>query len=154
MWQNAHDAYLESRVLSADPIELVQLLYQTASDAIWEARRHLEAGEVRERSRAISRGSAALLELAAALDFERGGEVAQRLAQLYDYMLRRLTEANFKQVDAPLAEVLDLLATLAEGWASLRQTPQSQVAAPDGRWGRGPFQQESAMATSSQAWSF
>jgi len=154
MWNNAHDAYLESRVLSAGPIELVRLLYQTATGAVRDARRHLEEGAVIERSRAISKASAVVLELTAALDFERGGEIAQRLAQLYDYMLRRLTEANFKQTDAPLAEVLGLLTTLAEGWAAIQQEPQSAVAEPDQRWAQAPFTQESATASSSQAWSF
>jgi flagellar protein FliS len=154
MWHNAHNAYLESRVLSAGPIELVRLLYQAATDALREARRHLEAGQVRERSRAISKGSEVLLELMAALDFERGGEIAQRLAQLYDYMLRRLTEANFKQTDAPLAEVLGLLTTLDEGWAAIGQTPQPEAAEPDRQWTRTPFPPETAAASSSQAWSF
>jgi len=154
MWQNAHSAYVESRVLSAEPIELVSLLYQTASGALGDARHHLEAGDVRERSKAISKASGALLELAAALDFERGGEIAQRLARLYDYMLRRLTEANFKQLDAPLVEVLGLLTTLAEGWAAIQQAPESAEQEPDERWAPGPFSQESAAATSSQAWSF
>ena len=34
MWQNARDTYLEGRVLSADPVELVDLLYQAATDAV------------------------------------------------------------------------------------------------------------------------
>src|SRR5206468_2046051 len=37
-------------------------------------------------------------------------------AQLYDYMQRRLLEANMKQADAPLSEVLGLLSTLSEAW--------------------------------------
>lgn len=154
MWQNAHNAYLESRVLSAGPIELVQMMYQTATGALRDARRHLEAGEVRERSRAISKASEVLLELTASLDFERGGEIAQRLAQLYDYMLRRLTEANFKQIDAPLAEVLGLLTTLAEGWAEIQQASEPAVPEPDRRWAQVPFSQETVAATASQAWSF
>jgi flagellar protein FliS len=154
MWRKAHDAYLESRVLSAGPIELVRLLYQAATGALREARRHLEAGDILERTRAISKASAVLLELTAALDFERGGEIAQRLAQLYDYMLRRLTEANLKQIDAPLAEVLGLLATLAEGWAAIQQAPEPEPAEPDRRWTEALLPQEGAAASSSQAWSF
>src|ERR1039458_5604100 len=51
MWQNAHDAYLESRVLSADPLELVHLLYEAAIEAVREARRYLAAGETAVRGR-------------------------------------------------------------------------------------------------------
>ena len=41
MKSNRHDAYLESRVLSADPVELVHMLYQACVQAVREARHHL-----------------------------------------------------------------------------------------------------------------
>ncbi len=152
MWNSASDAYLESRILSAGPIELVRMLYQTAAGSVRDARRHLEAGDVLARSRAISKASQALLELTAALDFPRGGEIAQRLAQLYEYMLHRLTEANFQQTDAPLAEVLALLATLSEGWEAI-QTPGPQPLPPqtDEPWARATFAADNPPA---HAWSF
>ena len=42
---NGHNAYLESRILSADPIELVNMLYQACTGAVREARHHLAKGE-------------------------------------------------------------------------------------------------------------
>jgi flagellar protein FliS len=116
MYANASDAYLETRVLSADPIELIRLLYHAASGAVRDARRHLEEGEIAARSRSISKACGVLTELLSVLDCERGGEIASRLAELYDYMHRKLIEANMRQADAPLAEVLGLLATLTEAW--------------------------------------
>jgi len=123
MWNSGHDAYLESRVLTADPIELVNLLYQAGMQAVREARRHLAAGRIAERSREINQACAVVIELSTALDHERGGEISQRLALLYDYMQRRLLEANMQQSDAPLADVLGLLSTLAEAWTAIR-TPE------------------------------
>ncbi len=130
MWQNAHDSYLESRVLSADPIELIRLLYQSASRGVENARRHLANGDIAARARSISHASSVLIELAASLDHERGGKISANLAQLYDYMLRRLTEANLRQTDAPLAEVLGLLTTLSEAWDGLKA---QGVTAPETR---------------------
>ncbi len=74
MYQNASDAYLESRVLSADPLDLVRMLYHGATGAVRDARRHLESGEIEARSRSISRACAILLELLASLDPERGDQ--------------------------------------------------------------------------------
>ena len=119
MWRNAHDTYLEERVLSADPVELVDLLYHAAITAVGEARRHLAEGRILPRARSISKACEILLELTTSLDYERGGEMSVRLAQLYGYMHRRLVDANFQQSDAPLAEVAGLLATLTEGWAAV-----------------------------------
>ena len=53
MWTDGHDAYLESRVLTADPIELVNLLYQACTEAIRGAGatwRKAGSRNVRERS--------------------------------------------------------------------------------------------------------
>ena len=152
MGYHAHDAYLENRVLSADPTELVRLLYQTGLEAVRDARRHLANGEIVARSRAISKASAVLLELVGSLDLERGGEIAGRLGRLYDYMLRRLTEANFQQSDAPLAEVLSLMATLAEAWNGIRPEPQP-ASAPENPWAQ-PVVGEAAGLAAEHAWSF
>ena len=132
MWNSGHDAYLESRVLTADPIELVNLLYQACSQAVREARRHLAEGRIAERSREINQACAVLIELATALDHERGGEISQRLALLYDYMQRRLLEANMQQSDAPLADVLGLLSTLSEAWAGISKPEEKPVAESPG----------------------
>jgi flagellar protein FliS len=128
MWNNGHDAYLESRVLSADPIELVNMLYQGCMQAVREARLHLAEGRIADRSREITKACQIVIELAVSLDHERGGEISRRLALLYDYMHRRLLEANMRQSDEPLADVLGLLSTLAEGWEGIR-TSENQRAA-------------------------
>jgi flagellar protein FliS len=120
MRNNGHDAYLESRILAADPVELVNLLYQACQHSVREAREHLAAGRIAERARAISKAAEIFAELAVSLDYVRGGEISQRLAQLYDYMQRRLLDANMQQSDEPLAEVLGLLATLSEAWEGIR----------------------------------
>ena len=120
MWNNGHDAYLESRVMTADPVELIHLLYEAGIQAVGEARAYLAAGQIVERSREITKACAIVSELVSSLDHERGGEISQRLAQLYDYILRRLITANLEQSDAQLEEVHGLLVTLSEGWAGVR----------------------------------
>jgi len=131
MWQNAHDAYLESRILSAHPVELVHLLYQACTASVREARVHLENRDIAARCRSVSKAHAILTELASSLDHERGGDLSRRLARLYDYMQRKLIEANFEQSDAPLAEVLGLLTTLSEAWVEIVERPEPVAEAPN-----------------------
>jgi flagellar protein FliS len=152
MWQNAHDAYLESRTLSADPMELVRLLYQAATGAVRQARQHLASGEIPERARAISKACEVLIELATSLDYERGGEISRNLARLYDYMHRRLIQANYEQSDQPLQEVLGLLNTLYEAWDGIRQpAPDPTPAEAPSAWA---IPQDTPAGRASQAWSF
>jgi flagellar protein FliS len=152
MWRNARNTYLEDRVLSADPLELVQLLYQAAITSVGDARRHLAEKQIMPRAQSITKACNILMELTAALDRERGGDISVRLAQLYGYMQRRLVEANLKQSDKALAEVADLLATLMEGWAGARERTRKTepVATP---WMQAASL-EPAMAHASGSWSF
>jgi len=151
MPSNPHNAYLESRILSADPVELTCLLYQGAISELREGRRHLQDKDIRARSKSITKVHDILSELTTVLDQKRGGEIATNLAQLYDYMMRRITEANFKQIDEPLAETLGLLTTLKEGWEGVRQQ-QIKPAAPAGNaWAQATT--PDAVGTS-QSWSF
>ena len=129
MWNSGHDAYLESRVLAADPVELVNLLYQACTQAVREARCYLAAGKIAERSREINKACAIVIELATSLDHERGGDISQRLALLYDYIQRRLLQANMQQSDGPLEDVLGLLTTLSEAWAGVRASQEKPVTA-------------------------
>lgn len=120
--------YLESRVLSADGVELVRILYQSALESVEKARRHIEEGDIAARSREISRVAAVLTELSVSLDSDAGGPLGRNLLELYDYMQRRLLEANFYQSEPVLAEISRLLATLLEGWMSCEPQAAEPVA--------------------------
>jgi len=114
--------YIEQKILTADPIELIRILYQHGIFAVREAREHLRAGRIMERATAINKAWAVLMELKTSLRPEAAPEVAGRLSDLYCYMQRRLVTANFEQKDEPLAEVLGLMTTLSEAWAAPVET--------------------------------
>jgi flagellar protein FliS len=111
------NAYEENRILSASPVELVRILYAAALRAVNNARASLRAGDIRSRSREISKAQLILLELSTSVDPAKGREVAERLLSLYDYMQGRLIEANTAQKEGPLEEVCTLLETLQEAWS-------------------------------------
>lgn len=113
---NPYDTYLEAAVLSADPVELVRILYRTTIDSVRDARGYLAAGDIAARVRAINKAWAALRELSHCLNRDADPVLARRLAELYDFMQRRLLTANFEQTDGPLAEVAGLLANMSEAW--------------------------------------
>jgi flagellar secretion chaperone FliS len=122
---NPHDAYLESRILTADPLELVRMMYQAAIGEVRSARLHLQNRDIRSRSNAITKACSILTELTVSLDRKTGGEYAERLCELYGYIMNKLSEANFKQRDEPMAEALDLLNTLLDGWEGAQRQLQS-----------------------------
>lgn len=124
-----HNQYLRTEVFSADPVRLVCMLYRGALEGTAMARRHLKAGERRERSRQIMRVFAILRELVESLN-PKYEDISRPLRELYVYMQGRLLDANARQVEEPLEEVERLLTTLHEGWQNAvpAQTAEAPVA--------------------------
>lgn len=159
------DAYLESQVLTADPMELVRLLYRGARDATRSAKTHLAAGRIAERSRQISKAHSILTQLSGSLDHLRGGTLSRSLAELYDYMQRCLLDSNLRQKPEPLIEVERLLSTLLEGWEQIGSAPEgsrepedprSRMDGASNQFGSYPgvFAPPATTGSESQSWSF
>jgi flagellar protein FliS len=60
--------------------------------------------------------------LVAALDYERGGPIADNLGAIYDYGLRRLLQARLRKDAQMVREIANLLAGLREAWVSVQQS--------------------------------
>jgi flagellar protein FliS len=77
--------------------------------------------EIAAKGKSISKAIAIIGEgLNASLDRRVGGELAQNLSSLYDYMVRRLVDANLKNDVTILDEVERLLTELTEAWDGIR----------------------------------
>src|SRR4030065_886609 len=98
----------ESGVANADPHRLIQMLMEGALEKISVAKGCMQRGEVSEKGRQISWAISIINGLAAGLDMEKGGEIAQNLNALYDYMCGRLLESNIHNKVEYLDEVSEL----------------------------------------------
>ena len=127
MPRTIHDQYLETEVFTAGPLKLVCILYRAAIEGVAAARGHLQRGEIRERSRRISKVLQILAELRRSLDHTHGAAISRNLDGIYAYMQGQLTHANFAQTDAPLAEVEGLLTNLQEAWLQIVQSEHREV---------------------------
>jgi len=103
-------------VKTADPFGLVLLLYKGAVQHLNLAKKHMASHDIEQRVKSLNKATAMIGELQAALDFDRGGEIAASLNRLYSYMLNRLAVANSQQDTGPIDEVLRLLSTLQSAW--------------------------------------
>ncbi len=113
---------------TSDPHRLVLMLFDGAMAAVSLARVHMEAGETAQKGAAISKAIDLVSSgLKASLDMASGGELAERLGALYDYMAQRLLFANMKNNLAALDEVSELLGSLRDAWAQI--APSQSAAA-------------------------
>lgn len=112
---------IESSVTAADPHKLISMLFQGALQAIANARGAILRKDIPAKGAAISKAILIIDDgLNASLDKNVGGELAQNLASLYDYMVLRLLNANMKNDVAILDEVARLLTELKSAWDSIR----------------------------------
>lgn len=112
---------METSVATADPHKLILLLYQGALLAIGQAKNQMLHNEIAAKGKYISQAIMIIEEgLKASLDKNAGGELAQNLSDLYDYMSQRLLIANLKNDVAVLDEVSRLLSELKGAWEAIR----------------------------------
>jgi flagellar protein FliS len=127
MRHHVYESYQEAEVLSANPLELVRLLYRGVMEAIAGARQCLAAGDIAGRSQAINKALRIVTELAFSLDHREGAALSRTLVELYDYVQRLLIDANCRQVDPPLAEAQKLMTTLQEAWENCEPAPRARA---------------------------
>ncbi len=117
---------------SGDRIQLILRLMEGAVDRIATARGHLRRNEVAAKGEAIGRAISLIDGLRTSLDRERGGELADNLERLYDYMMRRLVEANFCNDEARLDEVASLMDEIRSGWTGIARPAAAHAPLPAG----------------------
>lgn len=123
-----------SGAMSASPHGLVMMLFEGAMIAVSGARMHMQLGQTAEKAQSISKAVTIITDgLMASLDRSAGGEIAERLFSLYEYMVRRLTEANLRNRPEPLEEIGRLLAELNDAWKTIGTAAQTKPALAEAR---------------------
>lgn len=111
---------LETGIASASPLKLIIMLYDGALAALLGAKVNMAAGNIAAKGSAISKAITIIDNgLRASLDKSAGGEIAENLDALYDYMSRRLLQANIKNDVGIIEEIHGLLADLRGAWVSI-----------------------------------
>jgi flagellar protein FliS len=112
-------AYRESAVLSASPVQLIVMLYDGARRFLRLAGAAMRDGEIERAHKALRRAEQILLHLDGVLDDERGEPIAGQLHPIYRFCLAHLGRARFDLDATKLEEVSDLLGELRESWAEI-----------------------------------
>jgi flagellar protein FliS len=121
---NAYQTYRQTQAQTAAPGELVVMLYRGAARFVASAIEGIESRDVQTAHTYLVKAQDIITELLETLDVERGGDIAQNLARIYEYMNHRLLEANLRKDAKPAREVDKLLRELLPAWeAAVRQTP-------------------------------
>lgn len=115
-------------VADADPHALVLTLFDATLERIAAARACIERHETRRMAGLLHSAVILVAELRGSLDLERGGSLARNLCDLYEYVTRRLIQANSSSDPAAIAEVSSLLGEIRSAWVAIG--PQVRKAGP------------------------
>lgn len=120
---------VDTDALAASPHQLVTMLFDGALRAMDTAAMQVDTGDVEGKGRSIGKAIEIVGSgLAASLDLTRGGEVAQGLASLYDYVVRLLVDANIGCDRAGIDEARALLAQIRSAWVEIGHATNHQGA--------------------------
>jgi flagellar protein FliS len=119
MYRNGTQSYRRTRVLTADPRNLVILCYEGAIDSLKIGKQRIAEKDYEGRGKALGRAQDIISELLCSLNFEKGGSIAKGLDSLYNYMLRRIIHADLKDDIRAVDEIIGMLTELKAAWEEI-----------------------------------
>ena len=127
--QNGIQSYRRTNVVTADPGKLVIMCYEGAIDNLMIAKQKDAEKKYEEKSRHINKTKDIIDELLCSLDFEKGGLIARNLESLYNYMTRRILQADTNKNMGALDDVIGMLRELLSAWEEVFTKPERELQA-------------------------
>jgi flagellar protein FliS len=114
--------YQQSSVQTASPGQLILMLYDGAIRFVKLGIAGIEERDISKANNSLIRAQRIINELMASLN--TSVPLSATLMGIYEYMNRRLIEANIKKDKAPAEEVLGHLVELRDAWGKIIQPGQ------------------------------
>lgn len=134
MEQPAHQSYLESQVLTATPQKLRLMLIEGAIRFGRQTLHHWEEDENEKALETIIRCRTIVSELLASVHVDES-ELTKKVAGLYLFVFRQLTEAQLRRDSHLVGEALRVLEAERETWQlvceQMPEAPPAAASAPD-----------------------
>jgi flagellar protein FliS len=117
--QSYSNVKVHSGVESASPHRLIQMLFEGALERIAQAKGAMAQNQIARKGELIGKAIAIVGGLQGSLNDKEGGSLAVNLDELYDYIIRRLTRANFENNTDYLDECGRLLGEIKTAWDTI-----------------------------------
>lgn len=112
--QKQYEAYQQNSVLTASPGELTLMLYNGCLKFLNQAKKAVQEKNIEAKHTNLSKAQNIISELIVTLNFDY--DIANDMRRLYDYMNRRLIEANIKNDTEIISEVEELVTEFRDTW--------------------------------------
>ena len=114
-----HNEYRHNEVVTSSQGKLIIMMYEGALKFVTLAIEGIDSKDLSKKGTYINKTHDIINELSCALDMKKGGDVAQKLESLYQFILHQLTIANIKSDRKALESIVNVLTPLMEAWKEL-----------------------------------
>ncbi len=115
--KNGYEQYQKTVRSTTDKKKIVLMLFDGAIMFLKKAIIAINNGDNSVKMEKLSRTIAILSELMSSLDMKNGGEVAENLMRLYDFMIDYLYQANDENSIEKINRVIKMLSDIRESWS-------------------------------------
>lgn len=126
------DAYRKNSVRAelsvADPYTITKMLFQGAFERLMQAKGAIEHGDLELKGKKLASASVIIENLRSTLDFKVNKELAQRLFDLYTYIIDRIADASVEVSLLPIDAALKVLLPLKSAWDAIPLSEQQKAA--------------------------
>ncbi|NMH75212.1 flagellar export chaperone FliS [Bacillus sp. RO2] len=129
--KNPYQAYQQNSVNTATPGELTLMLYNGAIKFMKLAKKGMEDKDIEMKNTNLIKAQKIVQELMVTLDTSH--DVGKSMMTMYDYLNRRLIEANLKNDSSMVDEVEGHMMEFRDAWKQVIQSSRQQAFAQGGR---------------------
>ncbi len=119
------DSYRKMQIETADPANLILMLFDRAIVLIEKAKNDIIEKQYEEKNTSITKATDIVFELLMSLDKDKGGVIATSLTRLYNFVIRELTDANVNLDTKALDNAKRILSELRDAWKSTMNDPNA-----------------------------
>jgi len=126
MFTDPKAAYLSTRATSsvhdASPYKLIALLFDACLENLAVVKGGMQRKDIKQKADALKKAVNIIVQLQTALDFDKGGQVARQLDDLYTFCTNHLALANVLNDIEKIDEVYRVIAEIKQGWSEISGT--------------------------------
>lgn len=123
---NPQDAYKQQGILTANPAELIVMLYDGCIKQLKLGCLAADDKNYEKANGCFQKAQRIIMELITSLDFRY--ELAHDLLRLYEFMIDQIIEGNFQKNNETILAVAGLLDELRGAWAQVAKSGVASVA--------------------------
>lgn len=116
---NAAMVYANAEVMTLSQRDLIIKLYKGAEGFLLQAVHHIRNEELGLGGQKCQKAKRIFMELLSTLNFEAPGDIAEKLRDLYLFLVTEISEASLRKEPERIVKLLPVIATLREGWESV-----------------------------------